>query len=104
MRPLYREEILPTGQNASAVAWLSRVAGQVRTSLVRLALVMGVILTPVAAFAQDPANIPWNRSLTVTRTSSDDDIRNVFRSLLQANGLSVAFAPSVKQKVSFHLE
>jgi type III secretion system YscC/HrcC family outer membrane pore protein len=76
----------------------------VRTSLVRLALAMGVVLTPVAAFAQDPANIPWNRSLTVTRTSSDDDIRNVFRSLLQANGLSVAFAPSVKQKVSFHLE
>ncbi|OAI43625.1 hypothetical protein AYO42_01405 [Rhizomicrobium sp. SCGC AG-212-E05] len=70
----------------------------------RLVLFMAAVLTPVAALAQDAGNIPWNRSLTVTRTSSDDDIRNVFRSLLQANGLSVAFAPSVKQKVSFHLE
>ncbi len=94
---------MPAGQHASVGTWLSHVAGQVRTGLVRLVLA-ALVLTPVAAFAQDAANIPWNRSLTVTRTSSDDDIRNVFRSLLQANGLSVAFAPSVKQKVSFHLE
>jgi type III secretion system YscC/HrcC family outer membrane pore protein len=55
--------------------------------------------TPAAA--QD---IPWNRSLTITRTSSDDDIRNVFRTILQANGLSVSFGPSVRKTVSFHLE
>src|ERR1700712_3696488 len=48
--------------------------------------------------------IPWNHSLTITRTSSDDDIRNVFRSILQANGLSVAFGPTVHDTVSFHLE
>ena len=95
---------MSAGQYASAVTWLSHVAGQARASLMRLVLLMAAVLTPVAALAQDAGNIPWNRSLTVTRTSSDDDIRNVFRSLLQANGLSVAFAPSVKQKVSFHLE
>jgi type III secretion system YscC/HrcC family outer membrane pore protein len=48
--------------------------------------------------------IPWNHSLTITRTSSDDDIRNVFRSILQANGLSVAFGANVRDTVSFHLE
>src|SRR5579883_1837007 len=49
-------------------------------------------------------DIPWNRSLTITRTSSDDDIKNVFRSILQANGLSVAFGPAVHDTVSFHME
>jgi len=55
-----------------------------------------------AAVAQ--SDIPWNHSLTITRTSSDDDIRNVFRSILQTNGLSVAFGPTVHETVSFHLE
>jgi type III secretion system YscC/HrcC family outer membrane pore protein len=49
-------------------------------------------------------DIPWNRNLTITRTSSDDDIKNVFRSMLQANGLSVAFGPAVRDTVSFHME
>ena len=57
--------------------------------------------TPVWASVGD---IPWNRSLTITRTSSDDDIKNVFRSILQANGLSVAFGPAVHDTVSFHME
>ncbi len=55
--------------------------------------------TPAAA-----ARYSWDRSLTITRTSSDDDIRNVFRTILQANGLSVSFGPSVRKTVSFHLE
>src|SRR5476649_533862 len=55
-----------------------------------------------AAIAQ--SDIPWNHSLTITRTSSDDDIRNVFRSMLQTNGLSLTFGPSVHETVSFHLE
>ena len=61
------------------------------------------------AFASAPAyaavgEIPWNRGLTITRTSSDDDIKNVFRSILQANGLSVAFGSAVRDTVSFHME
>src|SRR3954470_8998987 len=68
-------------------------------------LCLGIALWPAAtpAFAV-VGDIPWNRSLTVTRTSSDDDIKNVFRSILQANGLSVAFGPTVRDTVSFHME
>lgn len=95
---------MPTTPNPSVMTWLSRAVGKAQTGLIRPTLAMGVALTPLTASAQEGGSIPWNRSLTVTRTSSDDDIRNVFRSFLQANGLSVAFAPSVKQKVSFHLE
>src|SRR3954470_24987547 len=68
-------------------------------------LCLGIALWPAAtpAFAV-VGDIPWNRSLTITRTSSDDDIRNVFRTILQANGLSVSFGPAVRKTVSFHLE
>src|SRR3954469_16388286 len=71
--------------------------------LPRLCLCLALWPTATPAFAV-VGEIPWNRSLTITRTSSDDDIKNVFRSILQANGLSVVFAPSVRKNVSFHLE
>ena len=64
-----------------------------------LALVGGGI-----AQAQTQGGIPWNHSLTITRTSSDDNIQNVFRTLLQEDGLSVTFGAGVNQTVSFHLE
>jgi type III secretion system YscC/HrcC family outer membrane pore protein len=57
-----------------------------------------------AAQAQAADDIPWNHSLTITRTSSDDNIQNVFRTLLQEDGLSVSFGQGVNQTVSFHLE
>lgn len=66
-------------------------------------LCLGLALWPAAASAA-VGDIPWNRSLTITRTSADDDIKNVFRSILQANGLSVAFGPAVRDTVSFHME
>jgi type III secretion system YscC/HrcC family outer membrane pore protein len=66
-------------------------------------LCLGLACTAAPAFAV-VGEIPWNRSLTITRTSSDDDIKNVFRSILQANGLSVAFGPAVRDTVSFHME
>ena len=66
-------------------------------------LCLGLALWPAAASAA-VGDIPWNRSLTITRTSADDDIKNVFRSILQANGLSVSFGPSVRDTVSFHME
>jgi type III secretion system YscC/HrcC family outer membrane pore protein len=68
-------------------------------------LCLGIALWPAAtpAFAV-VGDIPWNRSLTITRTSADDDIKNVFRSILQANGLSVSFGPAVRDTVSFHME
>ena len=57
-----------------------------------------------AAYAQAGPPIPWNKSLTITRTSSDEDIKNVLRSLLQANGLSVVFSPNVAGRISFRLD
>src|SRR3954469_23154672 len=56
------------------------------------------------AFAQAGPPIPWDKSLTITRTSSEEDIKNVLRSLLQANGLSVIFSPDVQGTISFRLE
>jgi type III secretion system YscC/HrcC family outer membrane pore protein len=67
-----------------------------------LGFALGFLLTSAPAWAL--GEIPWNRSLTITRTSSDDDIKNVFRSMLQANGLSVVFGPQVHDTVSFHME
>src|SRR5215831_11637817 len=57
-----------------------------------------------AALAQSGPPIPWDKTLTVTRTSSEEDIKTVLRSLLQANGLSVIFTPDVEGTISFRLE
>jgi type III secretion system YscC/HrcC family outer membrane pore protein len=71
--------------------------------LASLGIVLAILFAGIPeAVAQ--GGIPWNHSLTITRTSSDDDIKNVFRSILQTNGLSVMFGPSVHETVSFHLE
>jgi type III secretion system YscC/HrcC family outer membrane pore protein len=67
-------------------------------------MLAALLLAGLTRPALAQGDIPWNRSLTITRTSSDDDIKNVFRSMLQANGLSVVFGPTVKRNVSFHLE
>ena len=56
------------------------------------------------AWAQATPEIPWNKSLTITRTSQDEDIKTVLRSLLQANGTSVIFGPGVQGTVSFRLD
>ena len=70
-----------------------------------LAAGWGLILAGSSvAQAQTQGGIPWNHSLTITRTSSDDNIQNVFRTLLQEDGLSVTFGAGVNQTVSFHLE
>ncbi len=75
---------------------------RLRTTPTIAALLLATALTmPALSQGND---IPWNRGLTITRTSSDDNIRNVFRTLLQQNGLSVVFGPGVNQTVSFHLE
>src|SRR3954447_16510429 len=66
-------------------------------------LCLGALCAGAPAWAA-VGEIPWNRGLTITRTSSDDDIKNVFRSILQANGLSVSFSPAVRDTVSFHME
>jgi type II secretory pathway component GspD/PulD (secretin) len=69
-----------------------------------------ILLIPLCVFfgthtalAQAGSSIPWDESLTISRTSSDEDIKTVLRSLLQANGTSVIFAPDVQQSISFRL-
>jgi type III secretion system YscC/HrcC family outer membrane pore protein len=86
-----------------------RALTKARIRLPRGGMLSGSAVALAALFATAPmalaqGDIPWNRALTITRTSSDDDIRNVFRSILQSNGLSVAFGPTVHETVSFHLE
>jgi type III secretion system YscC/HrcC family outer membrane pore protein len=84
---------------------IERIPSLTKAMLVRprrLALLALLLAGSTAARAQE--EIPWNHSLTITRTSSDEDIRNVLRSILQINGLSVSFGPAVRQTVSFHLE
>ena len=68
-----------------------------------LLLTFGLALAS-AAMAQSGPRIPWDKTLTVTRTSSDEDIKTVLRSLLQANGLSVIFTPDVEGAISFRLD
>ena len=67
--------------------------------LIPLCLLFGM----TGAIAQTGSPIPWDASLTISRTSSDEDIKAVLRSLLQANGQSVIFAPDVQGAISFRL-
>jgi type III secretion system YscC/HrcC family outer membrane pore protein len=74
-----------------------------RRIVTSLGIILAILFGGISA-AMAQGGIPWNHALTITRTSSDDDIKNVFRSILQTNGLSVMFGPSVHETVSFHLE
>jgi type II secretory pathway component GspD/PulD (secretin) len=77
-----------------------------KTAAPTILLVLGLLLSaPLArAQSQSQAQIPWDTTLTITRTSSDEDIKTVLRSLLQANGVSAIFAPEVQGTVSFRMD
>ena len=78
----------------------------------RLRMAVSVVFIPLCLFfgaaapalAQAGQPIPWDASLTITRTSSEEDIKTVLKSLLQANGTSVIFAPDVQGAISFRLD
>lgn len=55
------------------------------------------------AQAADP-DIPWQEDVQFSRTSVDDDIRAVLRSLLQANGVSAIFRPGVEGPISLRFD
>ena len=78
-------------------------AGQRPRGRGRLAAAAALALA--AAFAgplpAQTSDIPWNSTLVISRTSANDDIRNVLRSILQANGLSAVFGPDVQGPISF---
>lgn len=70
-------------------------------ALITIFVVLFALTRP--AGAQAPT-VPWDSALTITRTSSGEDIKNVLRSIVQANGLSIIFAPDVQGTVSFRLD
>jgi len=75
-----------------------------RSIAIALLLPLGLVSASNAALAQSGPPIPWDKALTVTRTSSEEDIKTVLRSLLQANGFSVIFTPDVEGTISFRLD
>lgn len=78
-----------------------RVRASARLTGSALALCLAFAGGPLPAQTSD---IPWNSTLVISRTSSNDDIRNVLRSILQANGLSAVFGPDVQGPISFQLD
>lgn len=56
----------------------------------------------VAGSSDDLEQISWKPGVTFSRTSVDDDVRNVLRAVLGANGISVIFRPGVEGKVSLN--
>lgn len=60
-----------------------------------------IVSTPAAAV---DADIPWRPEVRFSRTSVDDDIRSVLRSLLKANGLSAIFRPGVEGPISLRFD
>lgn len=63
-------------------------------------LLLGTAWPAWAAPIATPA-IPWQPGVTFTRTSVDDDVRNVLRALVGGQGLQVVFRPGITGKVSF---
>jgi type II secretory pathway component GspD/PulD (secretin) len=79
------------------------ISRRARSAVLIASVQLCVLFGAELASAETP-RIPWDKSLTVTRTSSDEDIKTVLRSLLQANGVSVIFGPDVQGNVSFRLD
>ncbi len=65
-----------------------------------LAAVLSCAGPGVATAEDDAARIPWKAGASFSRTSVDDDLRNVLRAVLAASDLSVIFRPGVEGKVS----
>lgn len=80
-----------------------------RAIILHLLIGFWLILGPAAtASAQTAAafeeDIPWDPDLRFSRTSVDDDIRAILRSLLQANGVSAIFRPGVEGTISLRFD
>ena len=66
----------------------------------RLAAVLCLCGTGAARAEENSTGIPWKSGASFSRTSVDDDLRNVLRAVLGASDLSVIFRPGVEGKVS----
>ncbi|MGI4978748.1 MAG: hypothetical protein ACRYG6_17555, partial [Janthinobacterium lividum] len=72
-----------------------------RTAVHAFCLAALLCLGGGASAEEDSAPIPWKGGASFSRTSVDDDLRNVLRAVLAASDLSVIFRPGVDGKVSF---
>lgn len=77
---------------ASLAGWLA--------GLLMLLLIAG----PAEAQSQGRPDIPWRDDLRYSRTSVDDDIRSVLRSILRTAGISAIFRPGVRADVSLRFD
>ena len=78
--------------------------GALRSAFAGAALAAIIVAGSAAYAPAQTSDIPWNSTLVISRTSTNDDIRNVLRSILQANGLSAVFGPGVEGPISFQLD
>jgi type II secretory pathway component GspD/PulD (secretin) len=77
------------------------VAWRLRRKCARLAIVIALLGVSAPAFAD---SIPWRPDVRFSRTSVDDDVRSILRSLLRANGLSAIFRPGVEGPISLRFD
>lgn len=93
-----RRRISPAARAARPGGALRRLAG-----VLALTLLLGA-MAPGGTNAQPGADIPWRDDVLYSRTSVEDDIRSVLRSILQSSGLSAYFRPGVQGSVSFRFD
>jgi len=66
--------------------------------------VAALVIAAIAIAPAHAARIPWNDSISYSRTSVDEDVKDVLRGALRANGLSVVFQGTVEGKVNGNFE
>ena len=79
----------------STAGWLS--------GIVMLVLIV-LLASPAVSQTQARSDIPWRDDLRYSRTSVDDDIRSVLRSILRTAGISAIFRPGVQAEVSLRFD
>lgn len=80
---------------------------QLRRRFKALLFLAAIAIAPpasVATAAVAEEGIPWRSDVRFSRTSVDDDIRSILRSLLKANGVSAIFRPGVEGPISLRFD
>jgi len=78
--------------------------GRVRSLAVYIAALFTMLFLLSSAVAAQTSRLPWNDEISYSRTSVDDDVRAVLRSILQTAGLSAFFRPGVDGAVSLRFD
>ncbi|MFN3075828.1 MAG: secretin N-terminal domain-containing protein [Alphaproteobacteria bacterium] len=73
-----------------------------RVATLGVAVLVSLMAAAVSAFSAE--GIPWKADTVFERTSVDEDVKDVLRGLLRANGQQVIFKPGVKGTVSFRFQ